>query len=98
MVKNKLYILIDQSLSPIYGCVQGGHSVAQWLLEHPNGKWKNEYLIYLSADIKKWKRKLDVLGIDYTEFREPDLNDAITSLAIHGNDKLFKHLKVVTEN
>lgn len=31
----RLYVLIDESLEPVYGCVQGGHAVAQWLLEHP---------------------------------------------------------------
>ena len=54
--KNKLYVLIDSSLEPVYGCVQGGHAVAQWLLEHNDG-WSNEYLIYLSADVNKWKKK-----------------------------------------
>ena len=35
MLNKRLYILIDNSLEPVYGCVQGGHAVAQWLLEHP---------------------------------------------------------------
>ena len=30
----RLYVLIDESLDPIYGCVQGGHAVAQYMLEH----------------------------------------------------------------
>ena len=30
-MKNKLYILIDKNLDPIYGAVQGGHAVAEWL-------------------------------------------------------------------
>jgi len=33
-MKNKLYILIDKNLDPIYGAIQSGHSVAQWLLEY----------------------------------------------------------------
>ncbi len=33
-VKNKLYVLIDQNLDPIYGAVQGGHAVAQFLIDH----------------------------------------------------------------
>ena len=33
-MKNKLYVLIDKSLDPIYGAVQGGHAVAEWLLEN----------------------------------------------------------------
>jgi hypothetical protein len=32
--KNKLYILTDKTLDPIYGAVQGGHAVAEWLLEN----------------------------------------------------------------
>ena len=93
-MKNKLYVLIDKSLDAVYGCVQGGHAVAQWLLEHNSG-WENEYLIYLSADVNKWKNKLSFLGIDYTEFKEPDLGYKTTSLAVLGHDKLFKKLKLI---
>ena len=96
-MKNKLYVLIDKSLDAVYGCVQGGHAVAQWLLEH-NGGWENEYLIYLSDDVNKWKNKLSFLGIDYTEFKEPDLDYKTTSLAVLGHDKLFKKLKLISAN
>jgi hypothetical protein len=96
-MKNKLYVLIDKSLDAVYGCVQGGHAVAQWLLEHNSG-WENEYLIYLSADVNKWKNKLSFLGIDYTEFKEPDLGYKTTSLAVLGHDKLFKKLKLISAN
>ena len=51
----RLYVLIDQKLDAVYGCVQGGHAVAQWLLEHPKQDWNNNYLIYLYADLDKWK-------------------------------------------
>lgn len=91
----RLYVLIDKSLKPIYGCVQGGHAVAQWLLDHPNQKWNNNYLIYLSAEVEKWKKKLKFLDIDYTQFNEPDLDNRTTALAVFGNDKLFKNLKLV---
>lgn len=50
----KLYVLISKKLNPIYGCVQGGHAVAQWMLEHPNQTWNNQYLIYLHADVEEW--------------------------------------------
>lgn len=30
--KNKLYVLVDRNLDPIYAAVQGGHAVAQWML------------------------------------------------------------------
>ena len=30
----KLYVLIDEKLEKVYGCVQGGHAVAQWLIDN----------------------------------------------------------------
>lgn len=99
MLKRKLYVLVEKTLRPVYGCVQGGHAVAQWMIEHPNSReWHNDYLIYLSADISKWKRKLEFLEVNYTEFKEPDLDNKTTALAVFGHEELFKNLKVVTEN
>jgi hypothetical protein len=46
----------------------------------------------VSADIPKWKKKLDILEIDYTEFKEPDLNNQITALAVLNNDRMFRNL------
>lgn len=88
-------MLIDKELDSIYGCVQGGHVVAEWLLKHPQQDWNNSYLIYVSADVLMWKDKLDILEVDYTEFREPDLNNKVTALAILNNDKLFKKLRLI---
>jgi len=95
MGKNKLYVLIDKTLEPVYGCVQGGHAVAQWLIEHRSG-WNNEHLIYLSADVNRWKKKLSERFIDFTEFKEPDLGNKTTSLAVLGHDNLFKKLKLIS--
>ena len=91
----RLYVLISNKLDSIYGCVQGGHAVAQWLLDHPQQDWNNNYLIYVTADIPKWKEKLDIFGINYTEFKEPDLNNQTTALAVLNNDKMFKNLKLI---
>lgn len=93
--EKRLYVLIDKELDSIYGCVQGGHVVAEWLLKHPQQDWNNSYLIYVSADVSMWKEKLDILEVDYTEFREPDLNNKVTALAILNNDRLFKKLRLV---
>lgn len=94
-MQKRLYVLISNKLDSVYGCVQGGHAVAQWLLNHPGQDWNNSYLIYVSADISKWKEKLRILKIDFTEFREPDLDNQITALAVLNNDKIFKNLKLV---
>lgn len=79
----------------VYGCVQGGHAVAQWLLEHPNQNWNNNYLIYLYADLDKWRVRLDLTNKDYSIFREPDLNNQLTAIALQDDGRMFKKLKLV---
>jgi hypothetical protein len=91
----RLYVLIDQKLDVVYGCVQGGHAVAQWLLEHPNQNWNNNYLIYLYADLDKWRVRLDLTNKDYSMFREPDLNNQLTAIALQDDGRMFKKLKLV---
>ena len=91
----RLYVLISNKLDSVYGCVQGGHAVAQWLLDHPKQDWNNNYLIYVAADIPKWKERLEILNMDYTEFKEPDLNNQTTALAVLNNDKLFRNLRLI---
>lgn len=95
-MENKLYILIDNNLSPIYGAVQGGHAVAEWMTNNvdinynkfaveyqPNWKWENEYLIYLSVDIEKWYHLLCENKAKYFEcFMEPDLENRMTAIAV----------------
>lgn len=93
--QKRLYVLISKDLNPVYGCVQGGHAVAQYLLEHPKQDWNNQYLIYLYANVNVWKRKLDMFGLDYSSFREPDLDNALTALAVEDEGKMFKNLKLV---
>lgn len=88
----RLYVLVNKKLAPVYGCVQGGHAVAQFMLENPNQKWNNEFLIYLYADTDKWADKLR----KYSIFREPDLNNSITAIAVQDDSgELFKNLSTV---
>lgn len=92
----RLYVLIDNKLDKVYGCVQGGHVVAQYLLENKNDvSWNNDYLIYLSADVNEWKNVLNNKNVEYTEFKEPDLNNQTTAIAVLNNGKLFKKLKLI---
>ena len=93
--KKRLYVIIDKALEPVYGCVQGGHAVAQWLLEHPDQKWNNAYLIYLKANIFETKRRLVRRGEDFSEFKEPDLGNKLTAIALESDGRMFKNLKLV---
>ena len=95
-MEKRLYVLIDNTLDPIYGCVQGGHAVAQYLLDHKDvNYWKNEYLIYLDCEnINEWSELLKFSNLKFSVFREPDLNNSITAIAVEGGDKLFKRLRL----
>ena len=94
---NRLYILVSEDLAPIYGAVQGGHAIAQWMWEHSdNLYWKNETVVYLSCNVDKMKYLLE--WDDISIFREPDLNNKLTAIAVVGNprnERMFKKLRLL---
>lgn len=92
----RLYVLVNKRLNPVYGCVQGGHAVAQFMIDNPSQDWGNEFLIYLYADVEKWADKLYNMGIKFSMFKEPDLNNSITAIACQDNSgELFKNLSTI---
>jgi len=92
----RLYVLVSDKLKPVYGCVQGGHAVAQWLLDNKNTQtWNNNYLIYVYADIDKWIYKLNLKDLNFSIFNEPDLENIPTAIAIESDGSMFKNLKMV---
>lgn len=92
----KLYVLVSNTLSPVYGCVQGGHAVAQWLIDNKEIQtWNNNYLIYVYADIEKWINILEIEEINYSVFYEPDLYYKPTAIAVESDGRIFKKLKKV---
>lgn len=92
---DRLYIIIDETLDPIYGCVQGGHAVAEYLLKNPDSIWKNNYLIYLKGNLDDIVKMLQKYDIKYVEFFEPDLKNKRTAIAVLNNKNLFKNLKLI---
>lgn len=94
---NKMYILVDSRLDKVYGGVQGGHALAQWMIEHPdNTEWNNDALIYLSCRLDKMIEEMTENKYDFTVYKEPDFNDTITAVACFGDNKsLFDCLKTL---
>lgn len=92
---NKLYVLIDETLNDVYGCVQGGHAIAQYLLDHPTQTWNNSYLIYVKCKLDDWITRLEQRGKQFSIFYEPDLNNAATAVAVEDDGRLFRKLKLV---
>jgi len=53
-------------------------------------------LIYLYADVNRWADKLANMGVKFSMFKEPDLNNSITAIACQDDSgELFKNLSVV---
>ncbi len=78
-VNDKLYCVVDATLSKSQQGVQAAHGVAQYLLEHRDTKWNNGTLIILkSYDLSQWE--------DWAEsmFREPDLDNRVTACVSFG--------------
>lgn len=81
-----------------YQGVQGGHAVAQFMIEHP-GLWANETLVYVSVPdeemLQSWCSKLLFRGFPTSTFFEPDLGGSMTALATSAPENRFSKLKLM---
>lgn len=98
----KMYVLIREDMEPKNRMVQGGHAVAQFLLEHKDEQqnWRNGYMIYLGikdeAALKKWEEKLKEGGIPFSTFTETDWGDPTnTALACIDVGDIFAKLPLL---
>ena len=99
-MNKRMFIIVRDDLKSVgLKAVQGAHALAQYLMENPKIKeeWNNHTLIFLKAEnesfLKEIKRYLSVKGILYSTFKEPDLNNELTSICCYGNKNIFKNLK-----
>lgn len=91
----KMYVLVRKDLTKAQQAVQGGHALAQFLLNH-SSHWENGTLIYLGVkgerQLMNWIRKLDRKQVDVAVWREPDKDNEITAIAAHSEEDVFKNL------
>lgn len=91
----RLYVLVRKDLQPSYQAVQAGHAVAEFMLEHT--LWKNSYLIYLGVkherELEKWLYKSRELP--HAIFREPDIDNEMTAIAVLAETDTFKRLNLL---
>lgn len=86
----KLYILVDQNLSPSQRAVQAAHAVAEYLLTHRDTEWDNGTLVLLKVpDLEPWLKHADAI------FREPDLDNRITAIAAYDISEIAKGLTLL---
>ena len=91
----KLYIIVDETLTPSQQAVQAGHAVAAFLKKNPATLWNNGTLVYLKHSFK-WGPHI-YCADSAADFREPDLDNKITAKAFFDPrcEKQFKDLKLV---
>lgn len=93
-MSGKLYVVIRKDLSPSQRIVQAGHVIAEYMMDSP--KWRNTTLVCLgSKNLELLKYKLEMHGIRFTEFREPDLANQVTALASDIDCEFFKKLNLI---
>lgn len=100
-----MYVITRQDLAPGYQAVQSIHAAIQFKFEHPevSKNWfeQSNYLGLLSVadeqELISLIEQASQKGIKFSVFREPDINDQITAVALEpGNKskKLCSHLKL----
>lgn len=87
---DKLYVITRSDLEPGYQAVQSMHALRQFTAEHPeiDRLWfdQSNYLGLLSVanetELYQLMEQAQMQGIEFSIFREPDIGDQITAIAI----------------
>lgn len=84
--REKLYVIVNEALTPSQQAVQSAHAVAEFLRKYPNTMWSNGYLILLKdKPNREGNMKVWVGGhCESAEFVEPDLDNKVTACAVFG--------------
>lgn len=85
-----MYIIGRGDLPLFYQAVQNGHAAIDFTFEHPEvaKDWNqnSNYLIYLTArdeeELEQLLQKAQFRDIRTTSFREPDINNELTAIAL----------------
>lgn len=98
-------MITRSDLEPGYQAVQSMHALRQFTAEHPeiDKAWfdNSNYLGLLSVsneeELIRLTKKAADLGIEFSIFREPDIDDQVTAIAIAPgpkSKKLCSHLSL----
>ena len=94
----KLYVVVRDDLSVPQKAVQAGHALAEFLIKNETS-WNNGTLVYLRVPneehLRKLSDRLDGYGMDYSVFREPDMDNELTALASTEGRRFFSKLKLL---
>jgi len=94
MPKEKaIYVIVRKDLSKSQQAVQGGHALAQLLLDNQT-TWTNGTLVYLNVsnrnNLEEIYKKLISDDEVVAKFEEPDMFDEMTALAVLSESLISK--------
>ncbi len=97
-INHKLIVITRRDLHPGYQAVQSAHAAVDFQHQYPDisKKWNKEsnYLIILSVENEEqlllFLEKVKYRDIKYTEFREPDIDNQLTAIAIEPGENSRK--------
>ena len=106
MKNQKFTVVTRKDLSLPYQAVQAAHAAINFIFDHPDraGPWHkdSQYLVFLSVkgekELEKLINKVSDSGILYTVFREPDIGNEITAVALEPSSlatKLVRNIKLM---
>lgn len=87
------YVFVDNTMSPVYQAIQGGHA-----LQQAAKKWECgvSSIIYFPYNPKKKEKLIEYLvgqSIDFVTFHEPDIGNELTSICTEPLDRAHPSMK-----
>ena len=97
-VHEKLIVITRRDLTPGYQAVQAAHAAIEFQHEHPEiaKEWNtcSKYLIFLTVENEEellfFLEKIKYYNLKYTIFREPDIDNQLTAIALEPCEKSRK--------
>lgn len=96
----KLFVLTRADLSRSQQAVQSGHAVAEFMFcKGETTAWRNGILVYLrvadESSLREWIEVFHKNNLPWIDFKEEDLDGALTAVAVTGADSLVKDLQLL---
>ena len=97
--ERRLYALVREDLTPAQRAVQAGHAIAEYLLRCPRTEWDNGTIVLLrvrdEGELLAWADRLEARGLPFAAFREPDIGDRMTALAVVDGGSIFGRMDLM---
>jgi hypothetical protein len=95
---HKLYVITRNDMDFTYQGVQLGHGIGAFMVDNPGHPWQNNTLVYLVVndlkELQRWTRKLEMRGLAFSTFYEPDIGNELTAIACCTDSNIFSKVEM----